>query len=386
MGAVSLPLNPIKQNNKIEIPARSIIAMATNGVPAFGPLEGGDSNSVEPGNGFIQDAQFWYGHPTQDGTWHVHNPYMGEEIADSNTLLGWALDGFPIYGPFDTGSDGLASLDNCNGREVDGQYQYHIRNLEDVNENLDYCKSSTNPEVNWNYILGCYHGSTDQTEVADSTSFNIPSDCVEDPDGTAAPTAAPTPCDGSSFLLRLLTDNYGSETTWTLTSNGALVADGGPYGNAQLYEEEECINAGCYVFTIFDSWGDGICCGYGEGNYEVIVDGEVVRDSNGQFDSSESTDFCVEEDDTCTDSGTDIYYQGYAIGCDTVVERGKCDVAAAASHCPNSCEMCDMYGCADSQAPFRVGNSRTLFCTNVPESACTNDIIASTCRETCNYC
>lgn len=165
--------------------------MATNGVPAYGALEADDANAVEP-DGLIQDAQFWYGHSTASGIWHVHNPYMGAENADSTTLLGWALDGYAIYGPFDSGSDDLNELDNCNGREVNGTYQYHVRKREDVNENLDYCKGNNNPETNWNYILGCYHGTTDLTEVRDSTSFTIPSDCVTEGAPTKAPVAAPS--------------------------------------------------------------------------------------------------------------------------------------------------------------------------------------------------
>jgi len=204
---------------------------------------------------------------------------------------------------------------------------------------------------------------------------------------TSEPTGSPTPCEGTSFLLRLLTDNYGGETTWALETEpgNALVTEGGPYGNAQLYEEEECLNEGCYLFTIYDSWGDGICCGWGEGNYELIVGGEVVRDSNGQFGSSESTNFCVEEDDTCSDSGVPISYLGRDITCNIISRRNKCDRPVAASHCPETCGMCEMYGCADSDAPFEYDGG-TEFCSSIPDSACDTPSIASTCRETCNFC
>lgn len=53
---------------------RGAIAMSLNGVPAYGPQEGGGSNAVEPGNGFIQDAQFWCGHADMQKQWHSHNP------------------------------------------------------------------------------------------------------------------------------------------------------------------------------------------------------------------------------------------------------------------------------------------------------------------------
>jgi len=195
------------------------------------------------------------------------------------------------------------------------------------------------------------------------------------------------PCDGGEFELQLLTDSYGSETTWTLTTQpgGDVIADGGPYGNNLLYEVERCLSPGCYMFTIYDSWGDGICCGWGEGDYQLILDGDVIMDSDGQFDYDESTEFCVEEEESCTDSGVDIYYNGNSISCALVASYDKCDVVPAASHCPETCDMCDMYGCEDSQAPFRI-QSYDLTCTDIPISACSYDIIATTCREKCNYC
>ena len=58
-----MPLNPTKLDVPIEIPSKAIIGIATNGVPAFGAKEVGDSNAVEP-TGQIQDAQYWYGHAT----------------------------------------------------------------------------------------------------------------------------------------------------------------------------------------------------------------------------------------------------------------------------------------------------------------------------------
>jgi len=47
---------------------------------------------------------------------------MGKEEADSDTLLGYAFDGFPIYGPLSESS----KLDECNGRTKNGKYMYHV--------------------------------------------------------------------------------------------------------------------------------------------------------------------------------------------------------------------------------------------------------------------
>ncbi len=101
-------------------------------------------------------------------------------------------------------------------------------------------------------------------------------------------------------VLELRTDFYGSEITWDLVNeNGTEMASGGPYadGSEQEIVQEICVNPnGCYTFTIYDSYGDGICCGFltGNGNYEVIgPDGATVAEG-GEFGSSESTEFCLE--------------------------------------------------------------------------------------------
>ncbi len=101
------------------------------------------------------------------------------------------------------------------------------------------------------------------------------------------------PCNGSLVTVNILSDNYGSETTWTLkNSSGTTVASGGPYANNTSYSTSYCLPDGCYDFTINDSYGDGICCGYGNGSYSV-TSGGATQASGGSFGSQEITNFCV---------------------------------------------------------------------------------------------
>ena len=66
---------------------------------------------------------------------------------------------------------------------------------------------------------------------------------------------------------------------------------GGDYDlPSTLYEQAYCLPEMTYVFTIEDAAEDGLCCGYGEGSYEVRLDGVVVA-QGGEFDESESTAF-----------------------------------------------------------------------------------------------
>ena len=56
-------------------------------------------------------------------------------------------------------------------------FQELIRLME--TSSIEYCNGNS-PETNWNYILGCYSGSVDDSEVYDSTSYMLDDDCFVD--------------------------------------------------------------------------------------------------------------------------------------------------------------------------------------------------------------
>lgn len=94
--------------------------------------------------------------------------------------------------------------------------------------------------------------------------------------------------------LTLITDNYGSETSWTLTRNGSTVASGSGYANNTTYTENFDFGAGSYVFTINDSYGDGICCSYGNGSYTITDGSGSTIASGGQFTTTDAASWCLE--------------------------------------------------------------------------------------------
>ncbi|MEL6862882.1 MAG: zinc-dependent metalloprotease [Bacteroidota bacterium] len=116
----------------------------------------------------------------------------------------------------------------------------------------------------------------------------------------------PCPCNGNGVTLTIVLDNYPEETTWEIVSGGTVWASGGPYGSqpdGSTVVEAACLQNGCFNFTIFDSYGDGICCAYGQGSYVLTDDSDgSVLASGGNFGSSETTTFCVSQPaPTCTD-------------------------------------------------------------------------------------
>jgi len=220
---VEIPLNPTIATSRTEVPIRGMLAMALNGIPAYGPQESDSNNAVEGDDG-VQGARFWYGHAGPNSAWHIHNPQMGEETVTATTLLGYAMDGFPIYGPLDDNS--VSNLDPCNGIEnSDGSYQYHVRAIDQVDGDLDYCNGS-NPETNWNYILGCYSGTTAGSQVFDSTAYNLDTtDCVEEGTPTASPTQSPISQGTRPNIIVMQPDDLQFFDEWTRPPNNPTTSN-----------------------------------------------------------------------------------------------------------------------------------------------------------------
>jgi V8-like Glu-specific endopeptidase len=100
------------------------------------------------------------------------------------------------------------------------------------------------------------------------------------------------------FQLALVLDDYGSETTWTLRRLGTVVYEGGPYSDGQDGTEiliDLCLEEGCYVLRVEDSYGDGMCCDYGEGSWAILgPQGETIAEG-GEFTDVEQESFCTDE-------------------------------------------------------------------------------------------
>jgi len=102
----------------------------------------------------------------------------------------------------------------------------------------------------------------------------------------------------NSLTLEIVLDQFPNETTWFLEKNGTPVISGGPYGgysNGDTVTYDFCSVSGCYLFTILDSFGDGICCQYGEGSYQLIDNntGDTLA-MGGEFGFIDTTSFCLD--------------------------------------------------------------------------------------------
>ncbi len=103
-------------------------------------------------------------------------------------------------------------------------------------------------------------------------------------------------CDGIEVLVEINFDDYADETSWVITNEEGLnIASGEDYGsqfNGLNLIIPLCLPDGCFDFTINDTYGDGICCNYGNGSYSVTTNGEILA-SGGEFGALETTQICV---------------------------------------------------------------------------------------------
>ncbi len=88
-------------------------------------------------------------------------------------------------------------------------------------------------------------------------------------------------------VVTIVPDNYPSETSWDLRNaqTNTIILAGTSSGGSLCVDSTTCM-----TFNIYDSYGDGICCGYGNGSYTVTWDGVVVA-AGGAYGSGESTSF-----------------------------------------------------------------------------------------------
>ena len=163
---------------------------------------------------------------------------------------------------------------------------------------------TSSPYINEYFTAGTYYIQVDGNESEFTTDDFIlvqaSAECV-------------LPCEDKNLLLTLTLDAFPQETTWELRNeDGDLYGQGGPYfffgdgpGANPIGGDEEpvstititeflCSEEECYNFSIFDSFGDGICCDDGEGGYTFSIDGEIIYEGDGEYGDGETVEICID--------------------------------------------------------------------------------------------
>lgn len=171
------------------------IGIAINGVPFFNQYAGPNQPLTTEIDSFDQ----YNGHPQMEDLYHYHTlplALMAQEGSDA--LLGYLLDGFPVYGPVEGGVTlTSADLDQYHGHfgptadYPGGIYHYHI--------------TADSPYINGDGFYGTpgtvQLNAPTPAPTATPTPTPTPTPTVSPtptPTTTPAPTATPTPVPGDS--------------------------------------------------------------------------------------------------------------------------------------------------------------------------------------------
>jgi len=124
-----IPLNPVKANTSQATPLGAM-GVSINGVPFYNQYAGPNNQAL---TSEIYSFDQYAGHPDQSSTYHYHiEPVYLTATKGSSALLGFLLDGFPVYGPVENGLTITNSdLDAYHGHTSvtadypNGIYHYH---------------------------------------------------------------------------------------------------------------------------------------------------------------------------------------------------------------------------------------------------------------------
>jgi hypothetical protein len=129
------------------------IGIAVNGVPIFDGLDGEDRDAVA--HEVLDSCQ---GHPQQGGMYHYHTIssclLTGDSTHAASPLVGYAIDGYPIFGPRGPGGKLYtnADLDVCHGHASPVTLNGKTVTIYHYQATLEYP-----------YTVGCFHGTPSVT-------------------------------------------------------------------------------------------------------------------------------------------------------------------------------------------------------------------------------
>ncbi len=167
---------------------------------------------------------------------------------------------------------------------VTGTSQWERKNASNSQKNLNNLSTS---EYHYQIRTRCSDGWQAWSSIQ---TFDLSID-EESDEGTDS--------ESGSYKVQVTLDEYGSETSWELyDASNNLVASGGPYEDGQegqVKTKNVDLEDGCYEIDLYDAFGDGMCCDYGDGGLEIVdANGTSLISSDGNFGTYELIEFCVE--------------------------------------------------------------------------------------------
>tara|TARA_Y100001970_G_scaffold104228_1_gene130604 strand:+ start:4329 stop:6257 length:1929 start_codon:yes stop_codon:yes gene_type:complete len=205
--------NPVISSSGCELaPERGAIAFAVNGIPIFGPEDGPGGDAVAGQEGAYEedrqhvwlglchghsgpggeyhyhaDANCMHWHAEEEQTWADYSLDSSREVSNHSPIIGFALDGYPIYGFIGWDDEGNTKEMTSSYKLKDGENGYNgIEDYEYVNGlgDLDSCNGIYSPtpdypegiyhyhstwingdgEIGFPYFIYCYRGTIESSQ------------------------------------------------------------------------------------------------------------------------------------------------------------------------------------------------------------------------------
>ena len=120
----------------------------------------------------------------------------------------------------------------------------------------------------------------------------------EDLVNNSSTTSASLDSNYDIITLVINADDYPEETSWKLLDEtNQIIATGALDDDTEVFTEDICVDySSCFSLYVYDSYGDGICCGYGLGDFLILdSSNNIILSNNGEFDNLVQEVFCLDE-------------------------------------------------------------------------------------------
>ena len=273
----------------------------------IGQLAGGSSacSGTENNGGYDFYGRFgvsWIGNGTDAASLAPHlNPlnsgaleigsYCPGSAALENDLSLVSIDGIENVVCGETVITPAIGIYNSGDNEItEFELQYYLNGTSNT-----YTWEGSLPVSDYNEILldGITLAQTDNEFSVEIVSVNNTTDT--NPYGNSQSKSFLAALNPTYATVSITLDNFPEETSFTISRNDTIIYAVGnmeQFGDGGTYTETFCLPQDCYTFTIYDVYGDGICCNYGAGSFEVLLDGAPYVEGSS-FGSAYSAEFCT---------------------------------------------------------------------------------------------
>jgi hypothetical protein len=280
-------------------------------------------------SGSFQADTFYYSLPADFNAATLVEPYIQVAVwvaEDSTNVLNAAYASMQITGPNPIATSIVSSnwetdFDLLCGEEAD--FTLNVKNLGtdaigSLRISYDVNGGASTGSYTANFSPAIPTGYTDQLTIPAVNNLNLGTnnvvfDIVEinsQPNPNSNSTLAMISkaplyqSDSTNGVFQILFDDYPTDVSWELWDEtwDSLILEGSNFvtANDTVTQDFEAQDGHCYSLKVTDAFGDGICCAYGQGFYQLSIK-DLVIISGTNFGAVDGTKFVWQQGITAVD-------------------------------------------------------------------------------------